>query len=109
MHPGRLQAFATVAQSPKDAADELERAVVELGMRGALVNGYTNIGDVETAQYLDEAPVWEFWERAAKLDVPVYLHPREALPSQQRSTKAIRRSSARHGGSRTRRPRMRSA
>ena len=85
VHPGRLQAFATVAlQSPKDAADELERAVVELGMRGALVNGYTNIGDVETAQYLDEAPVWEFWERAAKLDVPVYLHPREALPSQQR-------------------------
>lgn len=34
VHPGRLQAFATVAlQSPKDAADELERAVVELGMR----------------------------------------------------------------------------
>ena len=110
MHPGRLQAFATVAlQSPKDAADELERAVVELGMRGALVNGYTNIGDVETAQYLDEAPVWEFWERAAKLDVPVYLHPREALPSQQRIYEGYSSLVGSAWGSRTRRPRMRSA
>jgi predicted TIM-barrel fold metal-dependent hydrolase len=84
-HPTRLRAFATVAlQSPRDAADELERAVTELGMLGALVNGYTNIGHADSAQYLDEAPVWEFWERAAALDVPVYLHPREPLPGQQR-------------------------
>ncbi|NLA19843.1 amidohydrolase family protein [Burkholderia cepacia] len=84
-HPGRLHAFATVAlQAPRDAADELERAVTTLGMKGALVNGYTNIGDADTAQYLDEAPAWEFWERAARLDVPVYLHPREPLPGQRR-------------------------
>ncbi|MCA8037206.1 amidohydrolase family protein [Burkholderia semiarida] len=84
-HPQRLQAFATVAlQSPRAAADELERAVKDLGMKGALINGYTNIGNADTAQYLDEPPVWEFWERVAALDVPVYLHPREPLPSQQR-------------------------
>ncbi|OXJ30539.1 amidohydrolase [Burkholderia sp. HI2714] len=84
-HAGRLHAFATVAlQSPRDAADELERAVKTLGMKGALVNGYTNIGNADTAQYLDEAPVWEFWERVAQLDVPVYLHPREPLPHQRR-------------------------
>lgn len=84
-HPGRLHAFATVAlQSPRDAADELERAVATLGMKGALINGYTNIGDAETAQYLDEEPVWEFWDRVAGLDVPVYLHPREPLPGQRR-------------------------
>lgn len=47
-------------------------------------NGYNNIGDNNTAQYLDEKPVWEFWERVAELNVPVYLHPREPLPSQQR-------------------------
>ncbi|WP_423395378.1 amidohydrolase family protein [Burkholderia sp. LMG 21824] len=82
---GRLKAFATVAiQSPRAAADELERAVVELGMKGALINGYTNIGDRDTAQYLDEEPVWEFWERVSTLNVPVYLHPREPLPAQQR-------------------------
>ncbi|QBR04284.1 amidohydrolase family protein [Paraburkholderia pallida] len=83
--PKRLRAFATVAlQSPREAADELERAVKELGMLGALINGYTNVGGADSAQYLDEAPVWEFWERVAQLDVPVYLHPREPLPSQQR-------------------------
>nr|WP_282960375.1 amidohydrolase family protein [Burkholderia cenocepacia] len=85
VHPERLRAFATVAlQSPREAADELERAVTELGMVGALVNGYTNIGNIDTAQYLDEPAVWEFWERAEALDVPVYLHPREPLPHQQR-------------------------
>lgn len=84
-HPTRLRAFATVAlQSPRAAADELERAVKELGLCGALVNGYTNIGDANTAQYLDEEPVWEFWDRVAALSVPVYLHPREPLPTQRR-------------------------
>ncbi|SFN40661.1 2,3-dihydroxybenzoate decarboxylase [Chryseobacterium oleae] len=84
-HPERLQAFATVAlQSPKEAANELERAVKEFGFKGALVNGYTNIGDENTAQYLDEEPIWEFWDRVAQLNVPVYLHPREPLASQRR-------------------------
>ncbi len=84
-YKGRFYAFATVAlQNPGAAADELERAVKHLGMKGALINGYTNIRDHDTAQYLDEEPVWEFWERAAQLGVPVYLHPREPLPSQRR-------------------------
>ena len=57
-HPSRLKAFATVAlQSPAAAADELERAVKDLGFVGALINGYTNIGNVDSAQYLDDAPV----------------------------------------------------
>lgn len=81
---GRFRAFATVAlQDPSAAADEAERAVKELGMLGVLVNGYTNVGDPHTAQYLDETAVWEFWDRVAQLDVPVYLHPREPLASQQ--------------------------
>jgi 2,3-dihydroxybenzoate decarboxylase len=84
-HKGRFYAFATVAlQNPRAAADELERAVKYLGMKGALINGYTNVGDPNTAQYLDEPPVWEFWERVAELNVPVYLHPREPLPAQRR-------------------------
>ncbi len=84
-HQDRFRAFATVPlQSPKAAADELERAVTSLGLMGALINGYTNVGNADTAQYLDEAPVWEFWDRVAQLDVPVYLHPREPLPSQRR-------------------------
>ena len=85
-YPERFSAFAAVAlQDPKGAADELERAVRELGFKGALINGYSNVGSGENVQYLDEEPVWTFWERAAKLDVPVYLHPREPLSSQMRS------------------------
>ena len=84
-NPQRLLAFATVAlQSPKAAADELERAVKQLGFKGALINGYTNIGSAEDAQYLDEEPIWEFWERVSQLNVPVYIHPRESLPHIQK-------------------------
>ncbi|MCY7916455.1 amidohydrolase family protein [Bacillus vallismortis] len=84
-HPGRFKAFAAVPlQDPKEAAKELERAINELGFVGALVNGYSNIGDENNAQYLDEPQVRPFWEKAAQLKVPVYLHPRIPLPNQQR-------------------------
>jgi predicted TIM-barrel fold metal-dependent hydrolase len=82
-HPDRLSGFAAVAmQDPAAAAAELERAVSEYGFKGALINGYTNVG--EDAQYLDDPAVREFWAKAAALDVPVYLHPREPLPTQRR-------------------------
>jgi gamma-resorcylate decarboxylase len=87
-HPDRFSAFAAVAlQNPRTAADELERAVNDLGFKGALINGYSNVGVDEAVAYLDEQPMWEFWARVSKLNVPVYLHPREPLPSQ---TRAIR-------------------
>lgn len=48
-HPTRLAGFAALPmQDPKEAASELERAVMQLGFKGALVNGHTN------GQYLDE-------------------------------------------------------
>lgn len=84
-YPHRFKAFAALPlQDPKAAGDELERAVNELGFSGALINGYSNIGEENTAQYLDEPQVWPFWERVEKLGVPVYLHPRIPLPNQQR-------------------------
>jgi predicted TIM-barrel fold metal-dependent hydrolase len=84
-HPGRLEFFAAVAlQDPQAAADELERAVRDLGAKGALVNGYTNVRDQDTARYLDHPDNAPFWTKVAELDVPVYLHPREPLPSQRR-------------------------
>jgi 2,3-dihydroxybenzoate decarboxylase len=85
VHPGRYAAFAAVAvQDPRAAGDELERAVTKLAFKGALVNGFSNIQDDTTAQYLDESPVWEFWARVSALDVPVYLHPRDPLKTQRR-------------------------
>ena len=85
---GRIEAFASVPmQDPGKAADVLERAVKEFGFKGALINGYSNVGPGDNVQYLDEEPVWEFWDRVSNLNVPVYLHPREPLPSQQRALK----------------------
>ncbi len=85
-YPGRFSAFAAVAlQNPRGAADELERTVRQFGFKGALISGYTNIGPNESVQYLDEEPVHEFWAKVSELNVPVYLHPREPLPSQRRS------------------------
>ncbi|MFJ3086706.1 amidohydrolase family protein [Streptomyces sp. NPDC086838] len=69
-HPDRFAGFAALPlQEPKAAADELERAVSELGMRGALVNAHTQ------GRYLDHPDLRIVWERAAGLDVPLYLHP----------------------------------
>jgi 2,3-dihydroxybenzoate decarboxylase len=84
-HPDRYAGFAAVAlQDPEAAANELERCVKQLGFKGAMVNGYSNIGDENTGEYSDEKQVDVFWAKVAELDVPVYLHPRDPLPNQQR-------------------------
>jgi predicted TIM-barrel fold metal-dependent hydrolase len=83
--PDRYVAYAALAlQDPVAAADELERCVRTLGFRGALVNGYSSIHNLETAGYYDEPQYLPFWERVAALDVPLYLHPRNPLPNQRR-------------------------
>jgi hypothetical protein len=56
-------------QSPVAAADELERAVRELGFHGALVNGPTD------GQFLDHSDFDPILTRAESLDVPIYIHP----------------------------------
>jgi len=69
-HPGRFGAFAHVAmQDPSAAAKELERAVVEYGFKGAMINGHT------LGRYYEGGAFDVFWERAQALGVPIYLHP----------------------------------
>ncbi|MFE1835708.1 amidohydrolase family protein [Streptomyces sviceus] len=69
-HPDRFSGFAALPlQDPAAAADELERAVAQLGLRGALVNAHTH------GTYLDDPALRTVWERAEHLDVPLYLHP----------------------------------
>lgn len=76
----RFAGFAAVAmQDPGAAADELERAVTEDGFKGALVNGYSD-DEGGGARYYDGEEYAGFWERAAGLGVPVYLHPRSPVP-----------------------------
>lgn len=84
-HPDRYAAFAALPmQDPAAAGRELERTVKQLGFKGALVNGYSSIGSLDTAAYYDEARYLPFWEQVAALDVPFYLHPRNPLPTQRR-------------------------
>lgn len=79
-HPTRFAGLASVAlHDPVGAAKELERAVTTLGFKGAMINGYTNVADARGGEYLDEPRLLPFWEAAAALGVPIYLHPRAAL------------------------------
>jgi predicted TIM-barrel fold metal-dependent hydrolase len=69
-HPDRFAAFAHLPmRSPQQAADELERAVRELGFCGALINGLTQ------DRFLDDPRFEPILTRAERLDVPIYLHP----------------------------------
>jgi 2,3-dihydroxybenzoate decarboxylase len=56
-------------QDPSEAAEELERCIKDLKMQGAMVNGQT------LGLYLDNPCYDGFWERAATLKAPVYIHP----------------------------------
>ncbi len=80
--PDRFQAFAALAmQDPDAACEEYERCVTQLGFRGALVNGFSQIDDPDTAVYLDLPQYRPFWALVEKLDMPFYLHPRNPIPS----------------------------
>ena len=83
--PDRFAGLAALPmQSPEVAIEELERCVKELGFIGILVNGFSQIGDPESAVYLDLPQYRDFWKKVEELDVPFYLHPRNPLPSDAR-------------------------
>ena len=75
-HPKRFAAFAMLPTSdPAAAADELERAVVKLGFKGAMISG------LDHGQFVDDKRFWPIFARAEKLDVPIYLHPSTPHPT----------------------------
>ena len=75
-HPTRFAGFAMLpTQSPAHAADELKRAVHDLGLKGALINGHTN------GHYLDERSFDVLLAQAESLDVPIYIHPTDPPPA----------------------------
>jgi 2,3-dihydroxybenzoate decarboxylase len=80
--PDRFQGLAALAmQDPDEATRELRRCVTELGFKGALVNGFSQVREPQSMIYLDDARYRGFWAEVEKLDVPFYLHPRNPLPS----------------------------
>ena len=83
--PNRFQALAALPmQDPDRAARELERCVRELGFKGALVNGFSEVEGVDGPVYYDLPQYRPFWATVAALDVPFYLHPRNPLPADSR-------------------------
>jgi predicted TIM-barrel fold metal-dependent hydrolase len=74
-HPKRFGAFAAVpTHDAKEGADELERCVTKLGFHGGMLHGLAN------GVFLDDQRFWPIFERAEKLDTPLYFHP--AAPQQ---------------------------
>jgi predicted TIM-barrel fold metal-dependent hydrolase len=68
--PDRFCGLASLPVSkPGEAADELERCISELGFKGG--NIHSHIGNT----YLDDARYFPILERAARLHVPINLHP----------------------------------
>jgi uncharacterized protein len=73
-HPQRFMGLAALApMDPAGAVDELERAVKKLGFKGWKTHSNYN------GEYLDDPKFWPILEKAAELDVPIYLHP--AVPA----------------------------
>jgi len=69
-YPDRFSGFAAIpAQEPESAADELERAVKKLGLKGAKITSHVR------GEFLDNKKYWVIFERAENLGVPIYLHP----------------------------------
>ena len=69
-YPKRFAGLAAIApQDPDAAANELERAVKKLGLKGAMITGNIR-GD-----FLDDQKYWVIFEMAEKLEAPIYIHP----------------------------------
>lgn len=74
--PDRFQGFAALPTSdPQAAPRELERAVRELGLKGALLCGRTR------ERHLDHFALRPMLAKAAELRVPIMIHPQTPMPA----------------------------
>lgn len=68
--PDRFGGFAALpTPDPQAAARELERAVTELGLDGAILNGRTGTRNI------DDRDLDPIYATAGRLRAPIYLHP----------------------------------
>jgi predicted TIM-barrel fold metal-dependent hydrolase len=74
--PDRFQGFAALpTPAPAEAPRELERAVRQLGLKGAMLCGRTR------HKHLDHPDFWPLFECAADLGVPLFIHPQIPPPA----------------------------
>jgi predicted TIM-barrel fold metal-dependent hydrolase len=73
--PRRFAGFAMLPTTAgaEASADELQRAVEEKGLKGAMIHGQS------AGTFVDLPHYWPIYARAEALGVPVYLHP--SLPN----------------------------
>lgn len=69
-NPERFVGLATVPlQSVDEALEELDRAIMDLGLKGVMI--FSNIA----GKPINSSEFWPFYETAAKLDIPIFIHP----------------------------------
>jgi aminocarboxymuconate-semialdehyde decarboxylase len=69
-HPGRFLGIGSVPlQAPELAAQELERAMTKLGLRGAMIGTHVR------GRNLDDSALEPFWSTAARLGAFIFIHP----------------------------------
>ena len=79
-HPDRFKGFAALPWSDPDlSAKELERAVKELGLSGAMLAGRP----VRESLFLDDPMFDPILAKAEELNVPIYVHPGAPAPEVQ--------------------------
>jgi predicted TIM-barrel fold metal-dependent hydrolase len=75
-YPDRVDGFATIpTTAPHEAVKELERSVLHLGLKGGMLFGRT--GD----KNLDHPDFWPLFETAARLRIPLFIHPQIPPPA----------------------------
>jgi 5-carboxyvanillate decarboxylase len=75
-YPARFSGYCMLPwQEPDAAVSELERAVKELGLKGPKVSTYLDNGD-----RLDNKKYRPIFKKLNDLNVPMFLHPRDAHP-----------------------------
>jgi len=77
-HPKRLVALGSVPmQDGAKAAQELERAVIKLGLRGVEVASNIN------GRYFDDPSFTPFWQAAQALDALIFVHPNQVVGAER--------------------------
>ncbi len=86
-HPTRFAGLATIPmQDPDLAADELERCVRELGLRGAQIGTHVDVNDYcspTSARISITASLNVVWKTAEQLDAAIFVHPWDMLGKQR--------------------------
>jgi predicted TIM-barrel fold metal-dependent hydrolase len=84
--PDRFAGLAALPmQDPQAAAAELRRCMRDLKFKGALVNGFSQVRDSDSAVHYDLPQYRPFWAEVERLAAPFYLHPRYSLPSRRQA------------------------